>query len=163
MFDRVNFEGFKGLSEWCCCYHLRLNLGFLKVCPNDVVIDLRLVVTSVHQVLLIVYVLYCGLLRLIGLYLLAIGLILWALWSTWGFIFSFSRALEMFDCGVAEQFRDNELFCAFLALIALSRNYSTNSALNISEHQEARGDHKISLRFAGCPQYTYHATDCYHK
>ena len=33
-----------------------------------------------------------------------------------------------------EQFRDNELFCAFLALIALSRNYSTNSALNISEH-----------------------------
>ena len=23
----------------------------------------------------------------------------------------------MFDCGVAEQFRDNELFCAFLALL----------------------------------------------
>ena len=69
----------------------------------------------------------------------------------------------MFDCGVAEQFRDNELFCAFLALIALSRNYSTNSALNISEHQEARGDHKISLQFAGYPQYTYRAADCYHK
>ena len=73
----------------------------------------------------------------------------------------------MFDCGVAEQFCDNKtvprVLSAIDILIALSQNCSTNSALNILEHQEARGDHKISLQFAGYPQYTYRAADCYHK
>ena len=46
----------------------------------------------------------------------------------------------MFNCGVAEQFRDNETVPRVLStikiLIALLQNCSANSALNISEHQE---------------------------
>ena len=78
-----------------------------------------------------------------------------------------SRALEMFDCVVAEQFRDNEIVLRVLSIIniqiALSRNCSAHSALNISERQNTRRT-VYSLQATHSPHIAQLATtNCRHK
>ena len=80
-------------------------------------IDLRLLVASVRQVLLIVYVLYCGLLKTDWFVVACNWIDLVDVVIDLRFFWSFSRALEMFDCVVAEQFRDNKTVPRVLSVI----------------------------------------------